>query len=138
MLGLVGGGGSVLVYSVGVASPYVAIGTSALAVSVSALTNLVAHVRAGNVKWPCAGVFTAAGVAGAFAGSTAAKYVDGHRLLALFGLMMIVIGASMLRAPKRPDKPDVRLHAGTAGLLAPRRACSARGWAWARCRVFSA
>ena len=127
-----------LVYGVGVASPHVAIGTSALAVSVSALTNLVAHARAGNVKWPCAGVFTAAGVAGALAGSTAAKYVDGHRLLALFGLMMIVIGASMLRAPKRPDKPDVRLHAGTAGLLAPRRACSARGWAWARCRVFSA
>ena len=50
-LGLVGGGGSILavpllVYVVGVNSPHVAIGTSALAVAVSAATNLVGHARA--------------------------------------------------------------------------------------------
>ena len=86
ILGLIGGGGSVLavpllVYGVGVSSPHVAIGTSAIAVSVSALANLIAHARSGNVKWPCAFVFTIAGMIGAFAGSTVAKLIDGHRLL---------------------------------------------------------
>jgi len=125
ILGLIGGGGSVLavpllVYGVGVSPPHVAIGTSALAVSVSALSNLAAHARAGNVKWPCAALFTLAGVLGAGLGSTLAKHIDGHKLLALFGAMMIVIGASMLRAPRRPDKPDVRLSRASAGVLAPR------------------
>jgi uncharacterized membrane protein YfcA len=125
ILGLVGGGGSVLavpllVYGVGVSSAHVAIGTSALAVSVSALTNLGSHARAGNVKWACAGVFTLAGVVGAALGSSVAKLVDGHRLLALFGVMMVVIGLVMLRAPKRPDVADVRLSRATARRLAPR------------------
>ena len=69
-LGLVGGGGSILavpllLYVVGVQDPHVAIGTSALAVSVNAFANLIAHSRAGNVKWPCAVVFGLSGVAGA-------------------------------------------------------------------------
>ncbi|HEY0326563.1 MAG TPA: TSUP family transporter, partial [Allosphingosinicella sp.] len=78
VLGLVGGGGSILavplmVYLVGVPSPHVAIGTSALAVAANALTGLLNHVRQGNVKWRCSLVYAAAGIAGAFAGSTAGK-----------------------------------------------------------------
>ena len=66
-LGLVGGGGSILavplmIYLVGVPSAHVAIGTSALAVAVSAAANLVQHARRGTVKWRCAFVFAAAGV----------------------------------------------------------------------------
>jgi uncharacterized membrane protein YfcA len=54
-LGLVGGGGSILavpllVYVVGVASPHLAIGTSAIAVAASAAANLIGHARAGTVK----------------------------------------------------------------------------------------
>jgi uncharacterized protein len=69
-LGLVGGGGSVLavpllVYVVGLDSPHVAIGTSAIAVASNAAANLAMHARAGNVKWHCAAVFAAPGVAGA-------------------------------------------------------------------------
>ena len=61
-LGLVGGGGSILatpllLYVVGVASPHVAIGTSALAVSINAYANLLAHARKGHVRWLCAAVF---------------------------------------------------------------------------------
>ncbi len=79
ILGLVGGGGSVLavpllVYGVGVASPHVAIGTSAVAVCVNALISLAQHARAGRVKWPCAAVFSVAGVVGAAIGSSAAKW----------------------------------------------------------------
>jgi len=53
-LGLVGGGGSILatpllLYVVGVASPHVAIGTGALAVSVNAYANLANHARKGHV-----------------------------------------------------------------------------------------
>jgi uncharacterized membrane protein YfcA len=132
ILGLIGGGGSVLavpllVHGVGVSPPHVAIGASALAVSVSAPTNLVAHARAGSVKWPFAAVFTFAGGVGAALGSTLAKHIDGHRLLALFGAMMIVIGASMLQTPKRPDKPNVRLSSASAGVLAPRRLATGLG-----------
>ena len=77
ILGLVGGGGSILAvplltYVVGVSSPHIAIGTSALAVSASAAGNLGPHWRAGMVKWRCAAVFSLAGVLGAFAGAAAA------------------------------------------------------------------
>ena len=53
VLGLVGGGGSILavpllVYVVGVPSPHIAIGTSAIAVALSAAANLAGHARARN------------------------------------------------------------------------------------------
>ena len=61
--GLIGGGGSVLgvpalIYVVGVDDPHVAIGTSALAVAISALASLLAYVRSGHVKWRCGLAFT--------------------------------------------------------------------------------
>ena len=75
VLGLVGGGGSILavplmVYLVGVKSPHMAIGTSAFAVAANAATGLLHHARAGHVKWRCAAVFAVAVVAGAALGST--------------------------------------------------------------------
>lgn len=124
VLGLVGGGGSILavpllVYVVGVASPHVAIGTSAVAVSASALGNLLTHWRLGNVKGRCAAVFAAAGVLGAFAGAAVAKALDGQRLLALFGLVMIVVGVVMLRRRGSGGDPEVRLTTATARQLLP-------------------
>ena len=104
-LGLVGGGGSILavplmVYLVGVASPHVAIGTSALAVAVNAATGLASHARAGTVKWRCGLMYASAGILGALAGSTAGKAFDGHKLLFLFAIVMIVGGVGMLGAGK--------------------------------------
>ena len=124
VLGLVGGGGSILavpllVYAVGVRSPHVAIGTSAVAVAASALGNLFPHWRNGNVKWACAAVFASAGVIGAFGGAAAAKAMDGQRLLALFGLVMIVVGALMLRGRRSEGDPNVRLTRESAGKLVP-------------------
>lgn len=114
VLGLVGGGGSILavplmVYLVGVPSPHVAIGTSALAVAANALTGLLNHIRLGNVKWRCALLFAAAGIAGAFAGSTAGKAFDGQKLLFLFAIVMLVVGVLMLRNRKREGDPSVVL-----------------------------
>src|SRR6266571_6959167 len=87
-LGLVGGGGSIfavplMVYVVGVGDAHVAIGTSAVAVAVNAAANLAGHWRDGTVRWSCALLFAAAGVAGAFAGSIAGKMLDGQKLLVL-------------------------------------------------------
>jgi uncharacterized membrane protein YfcA len=123
-LGLVGGGGSImavplLVYVVGVPSPHIAIGTSAIAVAASALANLAGHARARTVKWPCALVFALSGIAGAAGGAQLGKMVDGTRLLTLFGGLMIVIGALMLRPRKSGGNPDVHLNAASAKTLLP-------------------
>ena len=124
VLGVVGGGGSILAvplltYVVGVSSPHIAIGTSALAVSASAAGNLIPQWRAGNVKWRCAVAFSLAGVLGALAGSAAAKAIDGQKLLALFGLVMLVVGALMLPKRSGGGDPDVHLTAETAPRLLP-------------------
>ena len=113
-LGLVGGGGSILavpllIYLVGVTDPHVAIGTSAIAVAANAAANLANHFRAGNVKWRCASTFALAGIAGAFLGSTLGKMVEGQKLLALFAMVMLVVGALMLRGRSGEGEPSVRL-----------------------------
>jgi len=101
-LGLFGGGGSILavplmVYVVGVPSAHMAIGTSALAVAANAAANLVTHARKGNVRWRCALIYSAAGVVGAFLGSTLGKALDGQKLLFLFSLLMLFVAGMMLR-----------------------------------------
>jgi len=113
-LGLVGGGGSILavplmVYVVGVPDAHVAIGTSAIAVAANAAVNLSNHARGGTVMWSCALTFAAAGIIGAFAGSVFGKMVDGERLLALFGLLMLVIAMLMLKTRSRAGLPDVQM-----------------------------
>ena len=114
VLGLVGSGGSILavpllVYVVGVPSPHVAIGTSAIAVAASAAANLVGHARARTVKWRCALTFAISGMIGAAGGAQLGKMVDGTRLLMLFGILMVVVGLMMLRPRKSGDNPDVKL-----------------------------
>ena len=123
-LGLVGGGGSImavplLVYVVGVPSPHVAIGTSAIAVAVSAAANLAGHARARTVKWPCAMVFALAGIAGAAGGAQLGKMMDGGRLLMLFGVLMVVVGVAMLRPRKSGGNPDVKLTRENMRTLLP-------------------
>jgi uncharacterized membrane protein YfcA len=125
ILGLVGGGGSIiavplLVYVVGIGSPHAAIGTAAVAVTVNALAALAGHALAGRVKWRCAGVFAVSGMIGAAFGAELGKAIDGRRLLALFGLLMIAVGVSMLRKRRVAEKPDVRLTRDSAAMLLPR------------------
>jgi len=124
LLALFGGGGSVLatpllLYVVGVRDPHVAIGTSAAAVAVNAAFGLSAQARAGHVKWPCAVVFGAAGLAGTLTGAHLAKQVDGQQLLAWFALAMALVGLSMLRRPGSEGDPAVRIDTGKALRLAP-------------------
>ncbi len=125
ILGLVGGGGSILavpllIYVVGVESPHAAIGTAAVAVTVNALASLIGHARAGRVKWRCASVFAIAGMIGAALGAELGKAIDGKRLLVLFGLLMVGVGLSMLRKRGTAEAPDVRLTRDSAATLLPR------------------
>lgn len=125
VLGVVGGGGSILavpllVYVVGIGSPHAAIGTAAVAVAANALASLAGHARGGRVKWRCASVFAASGVIGAAVGAELGKAMDGQRLMALFGMLMIGVGVSMLRKRRKADAPDVRLTRESAAILLPR------------------
>ena len=124
LLAVFGGGGSVLatpalLYVVGITDTHMAIGTSAAAVAVSAAFNLMGHARKGRVKWPCASVFAAAGLAGALGGSTLAKQVDGQQLLVLFALAMAAIAISMMRRPKDAGDPTAHISWAMTLRLAP-------------------
>ena len=132
ILGLVGGGGSILavpllVHVVGIRSPHVAIGTAAVAVGLNAAMGLVGHARQGNVKWRCGLVFAAAGVAGALTGAALGKAYDGQKLLFLFGVLMVVVGLLMFRKRSSQPRPDVVLNRATAGRLIPRLAPAGLG-----------
>ncbi|GAA4709799.1 sulfite exporter TauE/SafE family protein [Sphingomonas lutea] len=121
-LGLVGGGGSILavplmVYLVGVDDPHVAIGTSALAVAANAALGLGNHARHGHVKWRSGLMYAAAGVVGAFLGSTAGKAFDGHRLLFLFALVMILVGVLMLRRRFDAGVAQAQYHQGNGAKI---------------------
>jgi uncharacterized membrane protein YfcA len=124
LLGLFGGGGSVLatpllLYVVGIRDPHVAIGTSAAAVAVNAALNLIGHGRGGRVKWPCATVFAGSGLLGSFLGSSLAKAVDGQRLLLFFAVAMAAIALSMMRRPRSEGDPQVHITGRLMMKLAP-------------------
>jgi len=114
-LGLIGGGGSILavpllLYIVGVRDPHVAIGTSALAVAVSAFANFLSHWRAGTVKWDSALLFASGGLIGAVIGSTLGKLFDGQRLLLLFSLIMFAAGSAVLRPRSLAGDAEAKLN----------------------------
>ena len=117
ILGLLGGGGSILavpllVYVVGVKSPHVAIGTGAIVVAVSAFANLIDHARRGHVCWPASLWFAASGVGGAAIGSTLGKHTDGQKLLTMFGLLMIVVAVAMARRSSVDAPKATEVHEG--------------------------
>lgn len=125
VLGLIGGGGSILavpllLYAVGMPSAHVAIGTAAFAVAVNAAAGLAMHARKAPIRWPCAIVFSLAGVGGAFAGAAFGKAVDGQKLVALFGVLMIVVGLMMLRPKDKGGSQSAWLTRENAAHMLPR------------------
>lgn len=122
-LALVGGGGSILavpllVYLVGIKDPHLAIGTSAVGVAANAALGLIGKARAGAVKWRCGALFAATGVVGAVLGSQLGQRVAGQSLLALFALLMIVVGVMMLRRGAAIGNAEVVLGRDNAAKLA--------------------
>jgi uncharacterized membrane protein YfcA len=123
ILGVIGGGGSVLavpllVYVVGVKSPHVAIGTSAIAVAMSAFANLIDHARRGHVCWPVATLFATAGVSGAAIGSTLGKLTGGQTLLILFGIAMVALAVHMATRREASLQPSFTVNRRNAPRVA--------------------
>lgn len=124
LLGLLGGGGSVLavpllLYFVGVPNAHFAIGTSALGVSVNAAANLLGHARRGTVKWPCAITFALAGIAGAAIGSSIGKLIDPQPLTLVFAVAMAAVALSMWWPNAGEGISDVALNPKIALRLIP-------------------
>lgn len=101
VLGLLGGGGSILIvpvllYLAGLpTSP--AITTSLFVVGVTAAAAMVPHARAGRVRWRTGLLFGAAGMAGGYLGGRLAGYLPAVLLLSVFGLVMLAAAVAMIR-----------------------------------------
>lgn len=105
-LGLIGGGGSILavpllLYLVGYHDPHVVLGTTALAVALTAFANLLPHWRAGNVRWQAAIAFAIPGALGAAVGASIGKAVGGKQLLFLFAILMLGVAVNMVRKRRK-------------------------------------
>lgn len=108
LLGLFGGGGSILAVPVLVHVADLpgkeAIAMSLLVVGGTSAVGVLRHAVAGNVDWRAGLTFAPFAMAGSFAGGLLAKFIPGPVLLALFAVMMVVTSIAMLRG--RRDCPD--------------------------------
>jgi len=100
MLGLLGGGGSILtvpmlVYVLHV-EPKVAIVISFVVVGISSVMALIPHARQRAVCWKSGALFGLAGMTGAFGGGRLAVHFSNAWLMTLFGLISLVVGLLML------------------------------------------
>lgn len=115
LLGLLGGGGSilavpVLVYVLG--QPVKAATTeSLLIVGTAALVGAGAYARSGRVQIRTGLAFGAAGAAGATAGTALNRLVSDRALLLAFALLLLAAAAAILR------RPDARAPSGSLSLV---------------------
>ncbi len=104
LLGLLGGGGSILTVPVLVyfarLSAQDAIVTSLIVVCLTSLIAVINHARHHRVCWKTGLTFGLAGMIGAYAGGRLSAYIADAILLALFALIMIAASFSMIRKPK--------------------------------------
>lgn len=105
MLGLVGGGGSILtvpilVYILG-QDVHEATATSLVIVGVTSLFGAVPHATAGRVSMKTALYFGGAGIAGAYAGTALNRLVSGPVILLLFGGLMLIVAGRMALSKKK-------------------------------------
>ena len=111
LLGLLGGGGSVLtvpvlVYWMGM-EPRQAMATSLMVVFMTSLTALLGHARAHRVCWKTGLLFGSAGMTGAYLGGRLAAYIPGSGLLLIFAAIMLGTAFAMLR-PRKTDEDRLR------------------------------
>lgn len=101
VLGMLGGGGSILTVPVLVyllhMEPHVAVTASLIIVGLNALMGSALHWRAGNVKPKEAFLFGMYGIISSYAGARASTLLNSTLLLVLFALLMLVIALLMLR-----------------------------------------
>ncbi|MFF2545363.1 sulfite exporter TauE/SafE family protein [Kitasatospora sp. NPDC058063] len=103
-LGGLGGGGSMLavpalVYLLGF-SPALATTASLVIVAATSLTGLIAHARAGRVRWRTGALFAAAGLPLAAATGALSAHLPGALLTGAFAVLAALAAFRMLRPPK--------------------------------------
>jgi len=104
LLGLLGGGGSILavpglVYVLGIPLGQ-AVPMSLLVVGTASLFGAIPKVRSQQVQWRVAGVFAATGLLTAFAGSTVNRLLPQALTLAGFAVVMLGSGVRMLSSTR--------------------------------------
>ncbi|MFP2926730.1 sulfite exporter TauE/SafE family protein [Pyxidicoccus sp. 3LG] len=109
LLGLLGGGGSILtvpllVYVLGV-EPRTAIAMSLVVVGVTSASGALFHARAGRVRWRTALVFGGGGMTGAFLGGRLNPLIPSTALLLLFAGVMVAASVAMLRRRETSPSP---------------------------------
>ena len=102
LLGLLGGGGSILTVPVLV---YVlefdaknAIVTSLIIVAITSAIAMISHARNGCVCWKTGLSFSVTGIVGAYLGGRISAYIPDEILLLLFAMVMLVASFYMLRS----------------------------------------
>ena len=116
VLGLLGGGGSILavptflyVFHV---EPKPAIAMSLVVVGMSALVGFLAHWRNGTINVRIAVLFGALAMVGSFAGARVARFVPASVQLAMFAAFALTAAIMMLRDSVRPRFAAVAQDAG--------------------------
>lgn len=109
LLGLLGGGGSilmvpVLVYVAGLATK-TAIATSLIVVGLTSLIAVISHARGQRVCWKNGWVFGLSGMLGAYLGGRLAAFVPGNVLLLMFALVMLGTAISLLAGRRERSAP---------------------------------
>lgn len=103
-LGLLGGGGSILtvpalVYVVG-QSPQAAVTASLVIVGANSAMGAFTHRSQGTLNWKVALVFGGVGMAAAYLAAGWSKLLPPSVLMALFALLMLVVGLFMIFKPQ--------------------------------------
>lgn len=116
LLGLVGGGGSILavpalVYGVGMPLSE-AIPSSLIVVGAASAVAVIPRLRRG-VNWPLAAIIGAAGVTTAYLGAMVNRLLDQRVLLVAFAVIMVVAGVRMFLTNKSVGGPCALPDGGT-------------------------
>lgn len=115
LLGLLGGGGSVLLVPVLLyvlhLAPKSALATSQLVMVSTSLVAMAVHARAGNVVPTIGGLFGLLAMAGAYLGGRFAAYVPARLLMLGFVTLMLASALQMLR-PRNSDAAAVAAAPG--------------------------
>ncbi|AJW40950.1 membrane protein [Rhodococcus sp. B7740] len=125
LLGLLGGGGSilavpVLVFAVGLEVEE-AIPVSLIVVGAASAVGVLPKLRARRVEWRLAVVFAASGIPATFAGSAVGRLLPDEVLLLGFAAVMVAAGARMLA-----ERGDIGTACRTTGSGIDWRHCAPR------------
>ncbi len=111
VLGLLGGGGSILAVPIFLfvfhVPPKPAIAMSLVVVGMSALVGFLTHWRQGTVNIRIGAIFGALAMTGAFAGARLARFVPASVQLSLFAVFAITAAVMMLRDSMRVASPTL-------------------------------